>query len=619
MLLVSARNTVDDPGYASQATARRHGGLGRDERAHLRRLLSYTRRYRAALLGGMVAVAVAGLLSLAFPLLVRDLLNSAFSPAVAREAARQALDRTAALLFGLLAVQGVFNYLRARLLGQVGERVVADLRRELFEHLLSLEVDFFEARKTGEVLSRLTSDVASVQASVSQTLAQLLNQALTLIGGMAVLLALNWRLTLVMLAVVPAAVAVAAFFGRALRRASTRFQDSLALANADAEEAIAGIRVVKSFTAEGFEARRYGDRVDRALALALERVGVRALFAPTLILTFSAAMAVVLWYGGRLAITGALLGGDLVAFLLITVFVAGSLGTFTGLWAQLQESLGASRRIFELLDERPTLDSGEAAAIRAGASGVADLDFAGVSFAYPGDPTPVLQAVALEVPAGQVVALVGPSGAGKSTLVGLVPRFYDPTSGSVSLAGRDLRAYDLASLRRCIAIVPQETYLFSGSVADNIRYGRPTASDAEVRAAAEDANALGFIEELPNGFATEVGERGVRLSGGQRQRIAIARALIKDPAVLILDEATSSLDSESEAQVQAALARLMRGRTTLVIAHRLATVQSADAIVVLDRGRIVDRGRHAELLARGGLYADLHRLQFATGRAAIPQ
>ncbi len=569
----------------------------------------------------MVAVAVAGALSLAFPLLVRDLLNSAFAPGAVDTAARSALDRTAVLLFVLMAVQAVFNYLRTKLLGGVGESVVADLRKALFGHLLSLEVDYFEARKTGEVLSRLTSDVATVQASVSQALAQILNQALTLFGGIAVLLVLNWRLTLVMLAVVPAAVAVAGLFGRALRRASTRFQDSLANANADAEEAIAGIRVVKSFTAEAFEAQRYSHRIQEALDVALARVGLRALFAPTLILGFSAAMAVVLWYGGRLALSGQLLGGDLVAFLLITVFVAGSLGTFTGLWAQLQESLGASERIFEILDERPSLaaaapgEAGEASP-RAVEKGAASLAFRGVSFTYPGGRPDVLKDIDLEVAAGEVVALVGPSGAGKSTLVALVPRFFDPASGSVALAGSDLRTFELSALRRSIAIVPQETYLFSGSVADNIRYGRADADDAEVTRAAEDADAIEFIEALPQGFATEVGERGVRLSGGQRQRIAIARALIKDPAVLILDEATSSLDSESEAQVQAALARLMHGRTTLVIAHRLATVRGADRIVVLDGGRIVDQGDHKTLLARGGLYADLHRLQFATGPQA---
>lgn len=585
------------------------------------RLLSYTRPYRGALVGGMAAVAVAGALSLAFPLLVRDLLNTAFAPGAADAAARSSLDRTAILLFVLMAAQSAFNYLRTRLLGGVGESVVADLRKELFEHLLSLEVDFFESRKTGEVLSRLTSDVATVQASVSQALAQILNQALTLVGGLVVLLVLNWRLTLVMLAVVPAAVAVAALFGRALRRASTRFQDSLANANADAEEAIAGIRVVKSFTAEPFEASRYGRRIQEALAVALARVRLRALFAPSLILAFSAAMAVVLWYGGRLAISGQLLGGDLVAFLLITVFVAGSLGTFTGLWAQLQESLGASERIFEILDQQPTLASEQlsSAANRAAEKGEASLSFKRVGFTYPAAQTPVLRDVDLEVEAGEVVALVGPSGAGKSTLVGLVPRFFDPTSGSVELAGYDLRTLDLTALRRSIAIVPQETYLFSGSVAENIRYGRLDASEAEIVKAAADADALGFIEALPQGFDTEVGERGVRLSGGQRQRIAIARALVKDPAVLILDEATSSLDSESEAQVQAALARLMRGRTTLVIAHRLATVRAADRIVVLDRGRIVDQGEHSALLARGGLYADLHRLQFATGPEAISQ
>lgn len=623
------RDPRPQPGRHSESRPARR--LGAAERTRLARLLGYTKPYLGALALGMVAVALAGALSLAFPLLVRDLLNSAFAPGVTPAAARGALDRTAVLLFSLMAVQAVFNYFRANLLGRVGEQVVADIRRQLFGHLMRLEVDFFESRKTGEVLSRLTSDVASVQAVVSRALAQLLNQSITLLGGLAVLFVLNWRLTLVMLAVVPPSVLIASLFGRALRQASTRFQDSLARANADAEEAIAGIRVVKSFTAEAFESRRYDVRVDDSLAAALGRVRLRSLFIPTMILGFSAAMAVVLWYGGRLAVTGQLLGGDLVAFLLITVFVAGSLGSFTDLWAQLQESIGASQRIFEILDEQPSLTSGAAAGASAPATVVESealaaaapvphgIAFEDVWFTYPVGDRPVLQGIDLTVAPGEVVALVGPSGAGKSTLVGLVPRFFDPTGGKVTFGGVDLRRFALADLRRRIAIVPQETYLFSGSVADNIGYGREGATAAEIRAAADDAYATGFVNELPSGFDTDVGERGVRLSGGQRQRIAIARALLKDPQVLILDEATSSLDSESEALVQAALERLMAGRTTLVIAHRLSTVQSADRIVVLNRGRIIDQGSHRELLARGGLYADLYRLQLATGPARHEQ
>jgi len=574
----------------------------------LRRLLAYTIPYRGLLVVGMVSVAVAGAIGLAFPLVIRDLLNTAFADSVAADSARAALNRTAVLLFGLMAVQAVFNYLRTYSLGKLGEAVVADLRTSVFGHLLTLGVSFFEARKTGEITSRLTSDIATVQAAVSQALAQLLNQTITLVGGVVVLFVLEARLTLVMLAVVPPVVLAAAFFGRRLRAVSTGFQDTVAAANADAEEAIAGIRVVKSFTAEPLEARRYAASIERSFAMAMTRVRLRALFTPAVIMAVFAGLGVVLWYGGRLAIAGSLQGGDLIAFLLITMFVAGSIGSFTGLWAQLQESIGASRRIFELLDERS--DILEPAAPRELVEPRGVVAFENVSFRYHGRGAGlVLTDIDLRAAAGEVVALVGPSGAGKSTIVSLIPRFYDPTAGRVTLDGVDIRELSVSDLRSQVGIVPQETLLFSGSIEENIRYGDPEASADDVRAAAIAADAHDFIVEFPDGYATTVGERGVKLSGGQRQRIAIARALLKNPRILILDEATSSLDSESESQVKAALERLMVGRTTFVIAHRLSTIVNADRIVVIDGGRVVQLGSHAELMLAGGLYRDLYELQ----------
>lgn len=594
--------------------------MSREDLDQLTRLLRYTRPYRGWLIAGMVAVAIAGGLGLLFPLIIRDLLNTAFSQGIAGAAADAALDRTALLLFGLMLVQAAFNYVRTYGLGRVGEAVVADLRKALFAHVLTLDVAFFSGRKTGEITSRLTSDIATVQAAVSQALAQLVNQGITLLGGIVVLFVLEARLTLVMMAVLPPVVLAAAFFGRRLRRISTGFQDSLAGANADAEEAIAGVRVVKSFTAEGLEARRYGAAIDRSFDLALRRVRLRALFTPAVILAVFAGLGVVLWYGGRLALAGDLQGGDLVAFLLITMFVAGSLGSFTGLYAQLQEAIGASQRIFELLDERPSMerpvgslphplsDSGDIAG---------EVTFDGVSFRYGGRGEEyVLSDIDLTARAGEVVAVVGPSGAGKSTLVGLIPRFFDPTQGTVRVDGVDIREVDLRTLRANIGIVPQETLLFSGSVAENIRYGRPDADDDEVVAAAVAANAHDFISAFPEGYDTTVGERGLQLSGGQRQRVSIARALLKNPRILILDEATSSLDSESEAAVQAALERLMVGRTTFVIAHRLSTVLNADTIVVLAGGRIVERGTHEELARRGGLYSELFQRQLLAAAPA---
>jgi subfamily B ATP-binding cassette protein MsbA len=583
------------------------GTRGRLDVAPLKRLAALTRPHSRWLVLGVASVAVAGLIGLAFPLVVRTLLDAAFAPGAAPAEARRALDTAMLLLVALMLVQAGFNFLRTYSLGRVGEAVVADLRKAVFGHLMDLDVPFFTGRKTGELVSRLTADVATVQAAVSQALAQVVNQGITLLGGLVLLFVLQPRLTLVMLAVVPPVVVAGAVFGRGLRRVSAEFQDRVAAASADAEEAIAGVRVVKAFGAEEAERRRYAAGVDAAYDAALRRVRMRALFVPAVLLCGFAGLAIVLWYGGRLALAGELSSGDLVAFLLLTTFVAGSLGTFTGLWAQVQEASGASQRVFELLDARPALPV-DPAPVRLGTvkGGVALEE---VTFTYPGRETPALDAVSLTVEPGSVVAVVGPSGAGKSTLLSLLLRFADPDAGRVTLDGVDLRRLDPAELRSHLAYVPQETLLFSGSVAENLRLAKPSASAAELRAAAEAADAHDFISELPQGYDTPVGERGVKLSGGQRQRLAIARALLRDPRVLLLDEATSSLDGESEAAVQRALARLMAGRTTVVVAHRLATVMNADRIYVLHEGRVVDAGKHAELIARGGLYRDLFASQ----------
>lgn len=594
------------PSRGPRAAALGDGGRRLDV-APLRRLAALTRPYSGWLAVGIVSVAVAGAIGLAFPLVVRRLLDAAFSPGAAPAAARQALDRAMLLLVALMLVQAGFNFLRTYSLGRVGESVVADLRKKVFGHLLDLDVPFFTSRQTGELVSRLTADVATVQSAVSQALAQVVNQGITLLGGLVLLFVLEPRLTLVMLAVVPPVVVAGAVFGRGLRRVSAEFQDRLAAASAAAEEAIGGVRVVKAFGAEDAERRRYAAGIDAAFAAALRRVRLRALFVPAVLLCAFAGLGVVLWYGGRLALAGQLSSGDLVAFLLLTMFVAGSLGTFTGLWAQLQEASGASKRVFELLDARPELPVDPRPVRLGGVRGAVALEE--VSFTYPGRATPALDRVSLAAEPGSVVAVVGPSGAGKSTLLSLLMRFADPDAGAVTLDGVDLRRLDPAELRSHLAYVPQETVLFSGTVADNLRLAKPDATDAELRAAAEAADAHEFISALPQGYDTPVGERGVRLSGGQRQRIAIARALLRDPRVLLLDEATSSLDGESEAAVQRALARLMAGRTTVVVAHRLATVANADRIYVLHDGRVVDVGAHGELMARGGLYRDLFATQ----------
>jgi ATP-binding cassette, subfamily B, bacterial MsbA len=596
----------------------------------LRRLLRFTRPYAARLAVALAASALGSLVFLAFPVIVGDLFNTAFGTggpsltswatgvggAAPSEAAgglggatAADLDRIALVLVVVFLLNAVTAYVRVYQLAYVGEGVVADLRRDLFAHLLSLSVRFFEERKTGEITSRLTSDIATIQAAVSNVLVQLVSQSVSLVGGVVVLFVINARLTLVMLAVLPAVIVAAAVFGRRLRRISTAFQDQLAAANARAEEAIVGVRVVQSFTAERFEARRYGEAIAETFASALRRARVRALFVPSVFTAFFFGIGLVLWFGGRLALAGDLPPGDLITFLLLTVTVAGSIGAFTGLYSQVQEAVGASRRVFELLDTRPDLPEPASPVALADVRG--EVRFEGVRFRYGdrGDDW-VLDGIDLVARPGEVVALVGPSGAGKSTLVTLISRFHDPLEGRIALDGVDLRELDPRALRAQVGVVPQETLLFSGTIADNVRYGRPEATDAEVEAATDAANADGFVREFPDGYATIVGERGVKLSGGQRQRIAIARALLKDPRILVLDEATSSLDSESEALVQVALEHLMRGRTTFVIAHRLSTVLNADRIVVLERGRVVQMGRHAELLAKGGLYADLYERQF---------
>lgn len=603
-------------------------GAGRLDLAPLRRLLAYARPYAGRLVLALVASSIGSLIFLAFPVVVGGLFNTAFGAAGAGSAltgwvtdllggpaggngpATPAdLNAIALVLIGVFALNAVTTYVRVYQLGYVGEGVVADLRRRLFDHLIGLSVRFFETRPTGEITSRLTSDIATIQTAVSTVAVQLVSQGVSLLGGLVVLFVINPRLTLVMLAVLPAVIVASAVFGRRLRRISTAFQDELATANARAEEAIAGIRVVQSFTAERAESARYGDAIGAAFASALRRARVRAVFVPSVFTAFLLGIGLVLWEGGRLALAGALPPGDLITFLLLTVTVAGSIGSFTGLYAQVQEAAGASRRVFELLDA--TTDLAEPARPTALREVRGEVAFEGVRFRYGdrGDAW-VLDGIDLKARPGEVVALVGPSGAGKSTLVTLIPRFFDPVEGRVTLDGVDLRELDPRALRRHVGVVPQETLLFSGTIADNVRYGRPDASDEEVVAAAVAANADAFVRGFPEGYATVVGERGVKLSGGQRQRVAIARALLKDPRILVLDEATSSLDSESEALVQAALDLLMQGRTTFVIAHRLSTIVGADRIVVIEDGRIVQTGRHADLLTSGGLYADLYETQF---------
>ena len=580
----------------------------------------------------MASTVAAGLLQLAFPLLARDLFNEAFGD---QAMAGERINRIALLLAGVFAAQAAFNFVRVWLLGRIGERVVATLRTRLYGHLLHLSPQFFMQRKTGEITSRLTSDVSTVQSLVSSALAQFTNQTVTLVGATAALFYIDVPLTLLMLAVVPPTILAGAAFARRLRRLSRRFQDAVADANADAEEAIANIRMVQAFTSEAVEEERYRNGIERSYNLALSRVLVRAWFIPTVIFAMFGGITAVFWFGGRQVIAGALAAGDLIAFLLLSLFIAGSVAGFTGLFSQLQEGLGASRRIFDLLNETPTVrERPNPKPLEAAAW---DVQFDRVWFHYPAgtsnhlgasitaddgasepaeaEPRWVLEDMSLRVPAGETLAVVGESGAGKSTLAALIPRFFDVQKGAVRVAGSDVRDVSLKALRSKIAIVPQETALFSGSIRDNIRYGRPDASDEDVQAAADAAHVTEFVRTLPAGFDATIGERGVRLSGGQRQRIAIARALLKNPPILILDEATSNLDAASEAWVQAALTNLKEGRTSLVIAHRFSTIQDADQIAVISSGRLETVGHHDVLMQTSATYQRLYHHQLATNPA----
>lgn len=598
--------------FHSAATPRRAGGSWPDRRflrgmfTSYRRLLAFVKPYwRPLTLAGAILV-INSLIGLAMPWIVQRLVDTALT-----QADFAALNWALAALLLIAVAQAVMGFGQTYLIGRVGERVVANLRKALYEHLHAMPLRFFAATRVGELTSRLSNDVMTIQEAVTSTILNLVSQTLVLIGGIAIILVMSWQLTLVILAVVPLAILGILVLGRAVRRLSRQVQDNLAELTATAEEALAGVRIVKSFAREPYEVARYGERVEQLFRTAMARVRVRAIVSPIIGFLAFAAIATVLWVGSRLVIAGQLTPGQLIAFLLYTVMVASPIGVFTGLYSQFQQAIGASDRIFELLDTPPEMRDAPDAAPLPRITG--EVRFEGVCFDYRDDAEArvVLRDINLTARPGEVVALVGPSGAGKTTLVNLIPRFYDPTAGRIVIDGHDIRCVQVRTLREQIGIVPQETALFGGSVRDNIRYGKLDADDAEIEAAARAANAHEFIMALPQGYDTLVGERGVKLSGGQRQRIAIARAILKNPRILILDEATSSLDTESEQAVQEALERLMQDRTTFVIAHRLSTVTHADRIVVLEAGQIVEQGSHAELLARaGGLYRRMVALQF---------
>jgi len=590
-------------------TARRDNPLTR-----LRALWPFIRPYRGRVALALVSLTIAAGAMLTIGQALRRLIDHGFdgqNPGL--------IDLYFVALLGVVVVLAFATFGRFYLVSWLGERVIADLRQAIYGHVVRLDSTFFETTKTGEILSRLNADTMLIESVIGSSASIALRNLLLFLGGSVLLVLTSPKLALLMILVVPLVLVPILVFGRRVRALSRTSQDRLADSAAVAGEALSAVQTVQAFGQEAGESARYGGAVETAFGTARRRIRTRAWLTAMVIILVFGAIDLVLWIGAKDVSVGIMTGGELAGFVFYAVVAASALGALSEVWGDLQRAAGATERLLELLAVVPRIKAPEhPAPLPSPARGA--IRFDNVTFHYPSRPDlPALEGVSLDIAPGETVALVGPSGAGKSTMFQLLLRFHDPEGGTVLVDGADVKTLDPVDLRRLFALVPQETTIFATDATANIRYGRPDASMADVLAAAEAASARGFIEQLPEGFSSQLGERGTRLSGGQKQRIAIARAILRDPKILLLDEATSALDAESEVQVQEALEGLMKGRTTLVIAHRLSTVINADRIIVMDGGKVVETGRHDELVAQGGLYARLAALQFGETEGRPPE
>ncbi len=570
-------------------------------------IFRYVKPYKYQFIAGLIFIALSAGTTMAFPYLLKQLIDSAHAISLG-SAPQFTPGNIALLMIGVLSLQMVFSFMRIYLFTSVGENAVADMRKDIYKRMIMMPMDFFTQRRVGELSSRISADVTQIQDAVSVMLAELLRGILTLLIGLGLILYISAKLTLVMLSIIPVIIVIALIFSKKIRKFARQAQDQLADSGTIVQETLQGVSNVKAFNNEWFEISRYTRSIDGVVKLAIKNGRFRGMFVSFLLFSVFGAIVLVVWYAVRIQMDF----GDLTAFVVYTAFVGGTMAGFADLYSQLQKTLGATQRVRELLRENtePITEDNEPLKEEFKLRG--EVSLRNIAFSYPSRPEiQVLQDVSIHALSGQQIAIVGPSGAGKSTIVSLLLRFYDPQSGQILFDDKPATSIPLSQLRKQMALVPQDVLLFGGTIQENIAYGKPKASQEEIEEAARKANAHEFVKRFPEGYQTVVGERGIKLSGGQRQRIAIARAILKDPIILILDEATSSLDSESEALVQEALHNLMKNRTSFVIAHRLSTIRNADQIVVLEHGVIKERGTHPELLQLpDGLYKSLSKLQF---------